>query len=427
MYDALRLGLGTLSHLREQRSSTHDPDHSGGFAQMKNPDQIYGRYQELQTFVNWTDEDARQVHDLAPILDPHLPALVDDFYAEIARHPEAHKVFTGGQKQVYRLKFALQAWLHHLLTGAYDREYVLRRWTVGARHVEIGLDQVYTNMALSRLRDGLTRLLDESWPGDRAGLVKAIRSLNKLLDIDLAKIGDAYQAEYAARLQGAERLATLGQIAGGVAHELRNPLNVVKTSLYYLNSARAVTPEKQTEHMRRIERNVTRADEVITTLTNFARVPVPEVKPFSIESCVRDVLAESIIPTVIEVSIDFPADLPPALADRGQIGIVLGNLVRNAVDAMPSSGQLILSGRRVEDGLEVEVADTGSGIAPFDLGRIMEPLFSTKARGMGLGLALSKMILDRNRGSLRVASELGKGSQFTVRMAVAPLEGDLPG
>jgi truncated hemoglobin YjbI len=117
-----------------------------------------------------------------------------DFYAEVARHPEAHKVFTGGQAQVDRLKGALLAWLRDLLTGPYDRDYIVRRWRVGARHVEIGLDQVYTNAALSRIRDGLMRQLGESWPGDRDGLVAAIRSLNKLLDLDLAKIDDAYQS-----------------------------------------------------------------------------------------------------------------------------------------------------------------------------------------------------------------------------------------
>ncbi len=165
---------------------------------------------------------------------------------------------------------------------------MLRRWKVGARHVEIGLDQVYTNVALSRLRDGLVRLIFESWSGDRAGLVAAIRSLNKLIDLDLAKIEDAYQAEYVTRVQTSERLATLGQIAGGVAHELRNPLNVVSTSLYYLNGPRVPTPEKRAEHMRRIERNVARANDVITTLTNFARLPRPDAKPFVLESCVRE-------------------------------------------------------------------------------------------------------------------------------------------
>jgi two-component system sensor kinase FixL len=90
---------------------------------------------------------------------------------------------------------------------------------------------------------------------------------------------------------------------------------------------------------------------------------------------------------------------------------------------MPSGGRLGLTGRRDEDGLEITVTDTGVGIAPENLGRVMEPLFSTKARGMGLGLALSRLILDKNHGSLRVVSEPGKGSTFTVRLTVAGREG----
>src|SRR5262249_44282824 len=157
----------------------------------------------------------------------------------------------------------------------YDQGYVARRWRVGWRHVEIGLDQVYTNVALSRLRTGLVRTLQERWPGEPQQLQPVVRALNQLLDLDLALIQDAYHAEYTARLQRSERLAAIGQVAGGVAHELRNPLNVVKTSVYYLLNARNPTPEKQAEHLQRIERNVVSADGVITALSNFARMPVP--------------------------------------------------------------------------------------------------------------------------------------------------------
>lgn len=389
---------------------------------MKDPERIYRRYQDLQSYVNWTDEDAARVHSLGPLLEPHLPALVDDFYAEIARHPEVHNVFTGGPVQVDRLKGALLGWLRDLLTGPYDREYVVRRWRVGTRHVEIGLEQVYTNVALSRLRDGLVRILGKSWAGHAPDLIAAIRSLNKLLDLDLAKIEDAYQAEYAARLQRGERLATLGKIAGGLAHEMRNPLNVVKTSFYYLNNAPNAGPEKRAGHKQRIDRNLARAEGVITTLTNFARFPEPDLKAFSAEGCVREALEDSAVPDGVEVVLDFPAHLPRALADRGQIRIVLGNLIRNAVDAMPSGGRLGLAGRPDGDAVEIAVADTGVGIAPTDLPRVTEPLFSTKARGMGLGLALSRMILDKNRAGLHIASEPDRGSTFTVRLAAATPE-----
>jgi two-component system, NtrC family, sensor kinase len=387
---------------------------------MRDPDRIYRRYLDLQSYVAWSDEDAARVRDLGPLIEPHLPALVEDFYAEIARHPAAHGVFTGGPAQVDRLKRALLGWLRDLLTGPYDRDYVARRWRVGARHVEIGLDQVYTNVALSRLRDGLVRHLGESWSGDRDGLVAAIRSLNKLLDLDLAKIQDAYQSEYIARIQRNERLASLGQIAGGIAHEIRNPLNVIKSSHYYLATARSVSPEKRAEHMRRIERNVILAEQVVTTLTNFARMPVPELRPFDLGPSLRQALSDSNMPAGIEAEVDCPADLPPALADPGQIRIALGNLIRNACEAMPSGGRLTLRGRGLGDAVEVAVIDTGVGIAPADLGRILEPLYSTKARGLGLGLALVRMIVERSGGGIEVASEPGRGSTFTVRLAAAP-------
>ena len=387
-------------------------------------DRLYLRYQELQSYVGWTEEDARRVHAVADLLEPHLLPLIEDFYAEIERHPNARKVITGGQEQIDRLKGKLVQWLRELLSGRYDRDYVARRWRVGWRHVEIGLDQVYTNVGLSRLRTSLMGALGRDWPGDRAGLVATLQSLNKLLDLDLAKVEDAYQTEHLLRQQRAERLAAIGQVAGGVAHELRNPLNVVKTSAYFLLNARSPRPEKVAEHLQRIEQNVARADGIITALSNFARMPLPQMSPFPVEHCVREALEANPMPENVRVERDFPADLPPALGDAEQLGIVFANLVRNARDAMPQGGTLTIRARQVDGGLEVAVSDTGVGIAPENLARVAEPLFSTKARGLGLGLALARAILDKHQGSLSATSEPGRGSTFTVcLLADAPLHG----
>ena len=402
------------------------------------PPDPFRRYQDLQAYVGWTEEAARQVAALSGLLGPYLPSLVDDFYAEIDRHPDARKVITGGSAQVDRLKGTLVNWLRELLSGRYDQEYVARRWRVGWRHVEIGLDQVYTNVALSRLRTGLLRTLQEHWTGDPIQLQATVRALNQLLDLDLALIEDAYQAEYMARLQRSERLAAIGQVAGGVAHELRNPLNVVKTSVYYLLSARNPTPEKRAEHLQRIERHVALADGVITALSNFARMPVPDARPFDILACLQEVLEANPVPDRCEVVIDCPPTAPRGLADVDQMRIVFGNLVRNAREAMPTGGRLVIAVRekcRNQDGaanggrqppagdwIEVAVSDTGVGIAAERLGQVMEPLYSTKARGMGLGLAIARSILEKNLGDLRVASELGSGSTFTVLLRAAPSE-----
>jgi signal transduction histidine kinase len=385
-------------------------------------DQLFRSYQELQQYVGWTDDDARRVQDAADVVRPHLAALVDDFSAEIDRHPTARKVITGGEEQINRLKGTLILWLEELLSGQYDPAYVVRRWKVGWRHVEIGLSQVYTNVALSRLRNGLLRALEEGWTREPATLWATEMSLNMLMDLDLAIIEDAYQAEYLKRQQQVERLATIGRISGGVAHELRNPLNVIKTSVYYLLNAKNPTPEKSAEHLQRIQRQVDVADGVTTALSDFAKLPIPQMEPFEISSCLHEAVENCSLPAAIEFRIDCPADLPPVLGDRRQMLIVFGNLIRNARDAMSGGGELTITATQADGRVEVAVQDTGDGIREEDLERIHEPLFSTKARGMGLGLAISGAILEKHGAHLSVASQPGAGSTFTVGMGT--LRGD---
>ncbi|HZZ82599.1 MAG TPA: protoglobin domain-containing protein, partial [Gemmataceae bacterium] len=319
-------------------------------------DKLFQRYQELQAYVSWTPDDAKRVQAVAPLLEPFLPALIDDFYAEIERHPDAMKVITGGQQQIARLKGTLLNWVRELLAGPYDSAYVMRRWNVGWRHVEIGLDQVYTNVALSRLRKGLLARLQNCWTGNADELLATRVSLHTLVDLDLAIIEDAYQAEYVARQQRTERLAAIGQVAGGIAHELRNPLNVVKTSVYYLLHAKNATPAKQAEHLARIERHVTLADGVITALSSFAKMPVPDMQPFLVAHCVQEALETNQPPESVQVSLNFPDTLPQALGDIHQIRIVFANLIRNAREAMPQGGTLTIRAVATKDGIEVKVA-----------------------------------------------------------------------
>ena len=161
------------------------------------------------------------------------------------------------------------------------------------------------------------------------------------------------------------------------------------------------------------------ADSVITALSDFARLPVPEMSPIPVEASLREVVELTGLPGGIQVTFDFPTSLPAVLGDARQLKIVFSNLVRNARDAMPQGGALAISGRSQRADVEITVADSGVGIRREDLERIMEPLYSTKARGIGLGLAITRSILDKHGGRLQVASEPGKGSRFTVRLPSA--------
>ena len=163
------------------------------------------RYREMQEYVGWTDDDARRVASLWPLVAPHARDLIDDFYTEIQRHPEALRVITGGQEQIERLSQTLRQWLAQLLAGHYDEDYMARRWKVGYRHVEIGLSQRFTSLALSRLRVGIMRHVCAAWKGSAEALASSLASLNKLLDLDHALIQDAYEFEHIRRARQSER------------------------------------------------------------------------------------------------------------------------------------------------------------------------------------------------------------------------------
>jgi signal transduction histidine kinase len=383
------------------------------------PDDLHAKYRALQAYVSWSEDDEHRVASLATLLAPHFPAIVQDFYEATRRDDVTRRILGDDPALVARLRRTLARWLDELVSGRYDAEYVARRWRVGRVHVEIGLPQVYTNVALSRLRTKLFDALHAAGGLDRDALHAAQVSLSRLLDLDLAIIEDAYQAEAAARVQRGERLAILGQVAGGIAHELRNPLNVIKTSCFYLQHARTPRPEKLAEHYGRIERQVEIADTVITSLSNFARMPQPSVRPVPLPDLVREALAVDAPPPGVAVSQEYAPGLPEALADADQVRIVIGNLVRNAYDAMEGAGALTIRGEAVGEHVRLTVTDTGPGVPPELMARIVEPLYSTKARGLGLGLAIARSILDRHRGRLEVASPPGQGATFTVTLPAA--------
>lgn len=382
------------------------------------------RYRDLQSYVNWTESDVRRLRDLHPIVEPHFPSIIDDFYAVLGQHAEAAKVITGGTAQVDRLKGTLRGWLSDLFLGPYDDQFVVRRYRVGKRHVEIGLAPYYANVALARIRRNLIEFIISEWPSSKFELSAAIESVNRVLDLDLAVIEYAYHLEFTAREQRQERLATLGKVAGGIAHELRNPLNAIKTSVYFLLHARQLTMDKQREHLERIDRQVGVSDRVITALSDFARLPVPQLKDVSVTELVRQAVEPLTIPSTVTVQISAPDSLPHLLVDILQIVIVLSNLVRNAIDAMPQGGELRIIGRHEVDQAEsvahgfvaIDVIDTGCGMSAEIMSHIMEPLFSTKSRGLGLGLALAHEIVQKHGGRLLVQSQQGVGSTFTIRL-----------
>ena len=215
-----------------------------------------------------------------------------------------------------------------------------------------------------------------------------------------------------------EKLATLGQLAGGVGHELRNPLGVIKNSVYYLNM---VLPhdEKIRKHLGILDREVANSNRIVTELLDFARVKTPVREAAHLVTIARAAVERLPLPEPVTVQLELDESMPAALVDPRQVEQILVNFLQNAVQAMPDGGCVTVSTGSDAESVFVSVEDTGVGIPPENLAKIFQPLFTTKAKGIGLGLALARDLADANRGRITVASTVGRGSRFAIHFEKA--------
>ncbi len=220
------------------------------------------------------------------------------------------------------------------------------------------------------------------------------------------------------RLVRQERLAVLGELAGSVAHEIRNPLAIMKNSIFFLRMSRRIVDEKAEEHLDLLDHEIHRANMIITELLDYARDRSPESERLSLQGIAEKALASLAVPDAVRVESRFEPRPVLVEADPGQIERLLANLLRNAVQAMPEGGTLGLTSGIHNGEAIVAVTDTGGGIAAEDLAKIFEPLYTTKSKGIGLGLALSKRYAQLNRGRIECESVVGKGTTFRLVLPV---------
>lgn len=223
------------------------------------------------------------------------------------------------------------------------------------------------------------------------------------------------------RLIRQEKLAVLGQLAGGVGHELRNPLGVMTNAVYFLKMLLPESDGEESEYLEIIENQVHNATRIVTDLLDFAAARPGDRERVQVLDLMVRVLVQFPVPENVTLDLCIPDDQPPVFVDPHQIIQVLGNLVTNAYQAMPAGGVLTLQTKLQGDDhnpswVSVHITDSGSGIPEENLGKLFEPLFTTKPKGIGLGLAISKKLVEANEGKIEVESEgfAGKGSTFKV-------------
>jgi signal transduction histidine kinase len=242
-----------------------------------------------------------------------------------------------------------------------------------------------------------------------------------------------------------EKLAILGQLSGSVGHELRNPLGVMSNAVYYLKTVMSGPDETVKEYLNIIKSEIDNSERIISDLLDFTRTKTPRTKVMTVNELIKQGLGKCAVPTNVSLRVEIPDTLSVVRVDPLQLGQVFHNLVTNAVQAMPEGGELRISARKGirsqglgiggenlnpnpqqptpdRDFIEISITDTGEGITQENMKKLFQPLFTTKAKGIGLGLTVVKNLVEANSGRIEVQSETGKGTTFAVMLPIVNRE-----
>jgi PAS domain S-box-containing protein len=511
------------------------------------------RYGDLQRYVGWTEQDTANIRGVADAIAARLPELIEDFYAELQQHSEAMRVISGGPAQIDRLKESLRRWLQDSFRAEYDTEYVARRWRIGLKHAEIGLHPAYASAALSRLRNRMVQIVaDTNVNTSTEAIANTIQSLNRLLDLDLAIIQDAYESEhirneklaehersevkfrmlveaaaclvvivderhqivycspYGRELTGhaiedivgrnfletlvapaaqeevcneivatfagrpirgreypilrrdgsqrwlvwnaqrldnfddapavlavghdfterreahermlrAERLAGIGQMITGLAHESRNALQRIQSCSEMLE----LEVENDDEALRLVHRLQSAQDDIRRLLDEVRSFAAPVLLERS--ACDLSHIWREAWQLVENARRDRDAALEEQTedadltlcADRFRLVQLFRNLLENSLAACSGPVRISIRCRDVAHetvpAVEISVRDNGPGLTPAARQSVFEPFFTTKTKGTGLGMAIARQIIEAHGGRIDLGAA-SPGAEFIITL-----------
>ena len=372
-------------------------------------------FDELKHYVAFGPADEAALRSLHPLAAPQFVRIAEVFYQRILDHEGSRKILIGGETAVGRLKVTLVSWMDRLLAGPWDDAYYELRCRIGRMHVRIALPQHYMFGAMNVLRQELEALVDHELAAARPGAAQVTRNaLGKVLDLELAIMLHTYREDLLAQQAKAERLATFGQLVGSIGHELRNPLGVMESSLYILKGRTGDDP-RAIKHVERIGQQLGIASSIVSDLLDMIRDKPLATERFALAGLIEGAAEQVERPDGVQVRLEGLADVPTVSGDASQLRQVFVNLIDNAVDAASPKGVVRVRAEAGAGTVTISVEDTGPGVDPGTLRRLFEPLVTTKQKGIGLGLALVKRIVEHHGGTIGYEPR-GGGARFVVRL-----------
>ena len=254
-----------------------------------------------------------------------------------------------------------------------------------------------------------------------AAMYQELRNFSQQMEEKIQKTtADLRKTE--AQLIRSDKLAALGQLAAGIAHEIRNPLTSINILIHSLMET-LPSGDSHKEDLKVIKEEIHRINEIVDQFLRFAKPAPPLLERGDVVSVFEEtlqLLKRQIEKQLITVQEEFHA-LPIIRMDREQMKQAILNLLLNAIQAMPGGGSLTLKGQNSEDGqwIHISIQDSGVGIPGEDMDQLFNPFFSTKEGGMGLGLSIAHRIIDQHRGKIEVESTPGEGTLFRIWLPIS--------
>jgi len=270
----------------------------------------------------------------------------------------------------------------------------------------------YAEVVVFFLVGGLTGILADRDRRQRDELQRTAEELRRVY----RELQDSFE-----QIKRADRLSAIGQLAAGLAHEIRNPLASIEGAVDILERNRS-TPERRAEFLSIIKKETRRLNRLLSALLDFARPRTPRVRPVYAPELFDRVMAlvgHTGEREGVEFQVEAPQALPPVEADPEQLQQVVINLLLNAIQAMPDGGTVTLAAAVEGDRFIIRITDEGNGIPEGELEKIFDPFYTTKPTGTGLGLAVVHQIVEQHGGTIRATRNAGRGMTFSVLLPLS--------
>ena len=381
-------------------------------------------------YVGMTDADIGTLRAMRTLVEQHADVFVTRFYAHLQAFEGTRKFLTD-PRVVERLLNAQRTYMLSLFDAKFDMQYYEHRRAIGKTHFCIGLDFKWYIGAYVLYLEHLIPLALQLYPNDPAKAAQTQNAMHKAMLLDMSIVLEAYhegdkEALAASKVQviHQEKLAAVGLLASGLAHEIGNPLASIQAVCDNQMRRNMKSSPAVVEKFKRIRDQVERIAGVVHKLVDFSR-PAGAFGAISINDTVAMALSMAKLSRsgkTIQIKTELNDHLPAVRGSSEELSQVFLNLMVNAIDAVhDNDGVVTVTTHNSNGTVKIDIADNGCGISSENKGQLFTPFFTTKdvGQGTGLGLHVSEGIVKRHGGSIRFNSNPGRGSVFTVELPAA--------